>query len=124
MTETIGSVISIIEQFAPLGYQENYDNAGLQIGDYKTPVSNVLVCIDITEEVIDEAISKKAELIVSHHPLIFVGIKRLVGNTYVERCIAKAIRNNIAIYFISIYSSSSSTGRAYSSFSIVRSASS
>ena len=98
MSETIGNVISIIEQFAPLGYQENYDNAGLQIGDYKAPVSNVLVCIDITEDVIDEAISKKAELIVSHHPLIFVGIKRLVGNTYVERCITKAIRNNIAIY--------------------------
>jgi dinuclear metal center YbgI/SA1388 family protein len=98
MSESIKNIISILETYAPLSYQESYDNAGLQIGDVSKQVTSVIVCIDITEEVIDEAIAKGAGLIVSHHPLLFGGIKKITGKSYVERCIIKAIQNNIAIY--------------------------
>lgn len=98
MSEIIGNIIKPIEAIAPLSYQESYDNAGLQIGNINDIVSSVLLCIDVTEEVIDEAITLGAGLIISHHPLIFNGIKRLTGSNYVERCVVKAIKNNIAIY--------------------------
>ena len=98
MSETVKNIIHVIETFAPVSYQESYDNTGLQIGDVNQMVSAVLVCIDVTEDVIDEAITKDAGLIISHHPLLFGGIKKITGKTYVERCITKAIKNNIAIY--------------------------
>ncbi len=91
-------IISALETFAPPAYQESYDNSGLLIGNKNTEVNAALLTLDVTEEIIDEAISKKCDLIIAHHPIIFSGIKRLNGNNYVERVIIKAIQNNIAIY--------------------------
>jgi len=94
----IKDLIKPIEAFAPLSYQESYDNAGLIVGKYDTNVDSALICLDITEEIIDEAIEQKAGIIISHHPIIFGGLKRLNGNTLVERCVIKAIKNDIALY--------------------------
>ncbi|GAB1415229.1 Nif3-like dinuclear metal center hexameric protein [Paludibacter sp.] len=91
-------ITNIIESFAPLSLQESYDNAGLIIGSPDIVVSGVLLCVDITEEVIEEAISKKCNLIISHHPLIFNGLKRINGKNSTQRCVIKAIKNDIAIY--------------------------
>ena len=91
-------ICEFIEEVAPLALQESYDNAGLLVGDSQTEVTSILICIDITEEVISEAIRKKCNLIVSHHPLIFTGLKKLTGQNEVQRCVAKAIKNDIAIY--------------------------
>jgi dinuclear metal center YbgI/SA1388 family protein len=96
--ETVKDVAGIIESFAPVAFQESYDNAGLLVGEANTKVSGILIALDVTEEVLDEAISKNCNLIVAHHPVIFQGIKRINGNTLVERVIIKALRNNIAIY--------------------------
>jgi len=98
MSEKIKNIINIIETYAPVSYQESYDNAGLTIGDANATVESVLVCIDITEAIVDEAIAKGAGLIISHHPLIFSSIKKITGSNYVERCIIKAIQHSIAIY--------------------------
>ncbi len=95
---TVKSICELIEEVAPLALQESYDNAGLLIGDSQMEVTSVLVCIDITEEVIEEAIQKKCNLIISHHPLIFNGLKRLTGQNEVQRCVAIAIKSDIAIY--------------------------
>lgn len=95
---TVHSVCKLIEEIAPLALQENYDNAGLLVGSPQMEVNSILLCIDITEEVIDEAIQKKCNLIISHHPLIFGGIKNITGQNEVQRCIIKAIKNDIAIY--------------------------
>lgn len=91
-------IISALETFAPPAYQESYDNSGLLIGNKNNDVVGALLTLDVTEKIIDEAIAKKCDLIVAHHPIIFSGIKRLNGNNYVERVIIKAIQNNIAIY--------------------------
>ncbi len=95
---TVKEVVGFIEEFAPLGYQESYDNAGLLIGASHTEVKAVLLCVDVTAEVIDEALAKGANLIVSHHPLIFGGIKRITGANQTEKVIIKAIKHDIAIY--------------------------
>lgn len=94
----IGDILAALERFAPLSFQEDYDNAGLQLGLTKVETTGVLLCLDITEEVIDEAVECGCNLIVSHHPLIFRPIKSITGRNYIERCIIKAIRNDIAIY--------------------------
>ena len=94
----VKSICGLIEEVAPLALQESYDNAGLLVGDSQMEVTSVLVCIDITELVIAEAIQKKCNLIISHHPLIFSGLKRITGQNEVQRCVAKAIKNDIAIY--------------------------
>jgi dinuclear metal center YbgI/SA1388 family protein len=94
----IKEITNYLEYLAPLSLQESYDNAGLIIGDSSSEVATVLVTLDITEEVIDEAIEKKAQLIVAHHPIVFSGLKKITGKDFVERCIIKAIKNNIAIY--------------------------
>ncbi|GAB3814101.1 Nif3-like dinuclear metal center hexameric protein [Pontibacter rugosus] len=94
----IQEVTNLLEQVAPLSYQESYDNAGLQTGDANTEVTGVLVTLDCTEAVLDEAIAKGCNLVVAHHPVIFKGLKQLTGRSYVERTIIKAIQNNIAIY--------------------------
>jgi dinuclear metal center YbgI/SA1388 family protein len=91
-------VINCIEGTAPLFYQETYDNSGLQLGYPNQDVKGAILAIDITEDVIDEAISEGANLVISHHPLIFNGIKRITGSNGVERAIAKAIKGDIAIY--------------------------
>lgn len=91
-------ITQYIESFAPLAFQESYDNAGLIIGHADDEISGILITLDITEEIIYEAISKKLNLIVCHHPIVFSGIKKLNGKNYIERCVAKAIKNDIAIY--------------------------
>lgn len=95
---TIGEIAQYLESVAPLALQESYDNSGLQTGNPSDIVKSVLVALDVTEEVIDEAIGNGAELIIAHHPVIFGGLKSLTGNNSIERVILKAIRNNIALY--------------------------
>lgn len=94
----IKDIVSYLETFAPLSFQESYDNSGLIIGDRDQEVSSTLITLDITEEIIDEAIEKGANLIISHHPIIFSGLKKITGRNYVERTVIKAIQNNIALY--------------------------
>src|SRR3569623_1196084 len=94
----IKDVVNYLEQIAPLAYQEDYDNAGLAIGDPSVPVTGVLICLDITEPLLDEAKAKNCNLIVVHHPIIFRSIKQLTGKDNVERCIIYAVKHNIAIY--------------------------
>jgi dinuclear metal center YbgI/SA1388 family protein len=94
----IKDVISEIEKFAPPAYQETYDNSGLLVGNKDEKITGVLLSLDCVEEVIDEAIKLKCNLIIAHHPIIFGGLKRLTGANYVERTVIKAIQNNIAIY--------------------------
>lgn len=95
---TIKEITTSIEQLAPLSNAEDFDNVGLLVGDYNTNVTGVLVTLDTLEETVEEAIAKKCNLIVSFHPIIFEGLKRLNGDNYVERVVLKAIKNNIAIY--------------------------
>lgn len=94
----ISEIVSVIESFAPLALQESYDNSGVQLGNIQDFTPCALVCIDVTEEVIDEAISLQSKLIISHHPLIFKGLKSITGKDYIEKCVIKAIQNNITIY--------------------------
>lgn len=96
----IKEIISYIESFAPLAFQEEYDNAGLIIGDEKANVNSALLCFDVTLDVLEEAIKKKCNLIISHHPIIFIGIKKITGNNYIDQIIVKAIKNDIAIYAV------------------------
>ena len=98
MMTRIKDITNLLENLAPLRYQESYDNAGLQTGDAQAEVKGVLLTLDCTEEVIDEALQKGCNLIIAHHPVIFKGLKQLTGRNYVERIIIKAIHNNIAIY--------------------------
>ena len=97
---TIKDITSCLEELAPLKYAEEFDNVGLLVGDYNTEVNGVLVTLDTLENVVDEAIEKNCNLIVSFHPIIFSGLKKLNGNNYVERVVLKAIKNDIAIYAI------------------------
>jgi dinuclear metal center YbgI/SA1388 family protein len=94
----IRDVTNYLEELAPLKYAEDFDNVGLLVGNYNTVISGVLVALDTLEETVDEAIAKNCNLIVSFHPIIFVGLKKLNGNSYVERVVLKAIKNDIAIY--------------------------
>ncbi|PBQ30850.1 Nif3-like dinuclear metal center hexameric protein [Sphingobacteriaceae bacterium] len=94
----IEELLNVLEEFAPLAFQEEYDNCGLLTGNKKDLATGALLTLDCTEEIVDEAIQKKCNLIIAHHPIIFSGLKKLTGATYIERTIIKAIRNNIAIY--------------------------
>lgn len=94
----IREITQYIESAAPLALQESYDNAGLIAGNPEWEASAVLLTIDVTEAVIDEAINKNVNLIVAHHPIVFSGLKKITGKSYVERTIIKAIKNDIAIY--------------------------
>lgn len=94
----IQDVITTLEKFAPLPLQESYDNAGLQVGLTKTDISGVLLCLDVTEEVLTESLSLGCNLVIAHHPLIFNPLKRISDETMVERCVRKAIAHNITIY--------------------------
>ena len=95
---TIRDVANYLEEIAPLEQAEDFDNVGLLIGNYTTKITGVLVTLDTLEETIDEAITRKCNLIVSFHPIIFSGLKKINGDSYVERVVLKAIQNNIAIY--------------------------
>jgi dinuclear metal center YbgI/SA1388 family protein len=94
----IRDITNCIEEIAPLNYAEDFDNVGLLVGDFNQPVTGVLVTLDTLENIVDEAIEKKCNLIVSFHPIIFSGLKKLNGKNYVERVVLKAIKNDIAIY--------------------------
>ena len=89
---------SFLEGMAPLAVQESWDNSGLQIGCSDKDIHKVMVCLDLTEAVLDEAEAIGADLVISHHPLIFKGLKSISGNTYQERCVRKAILSDIAVY--------------------------
>lgn len=97
---TIKELTSFLEQIAPPQYQESYDNAGLIVGNPNTVIKGVIVCLDSTEAVIEEAVAQGCNLVIAHHPIVFKGLKRLNGANYVERTIMTAIKNDIAIYAI------------------------
>lgn len=90
-------MLSALERFAPLPLQESWDNAGLQVGLTETEVSGALLCLDVNECIVDEAIAKGCNLIVSHHPLLFRGLKTISDLTDVQRTVRKAIINGIAV---------------------------
>ena len=91
-------ITSYLESIAPLELQENYDNAGLIVGNQDMDIKGTLITLDVTEDIVDEAINKDLNLIVAHHPIVFSGLKKFTGNSYVERIVIKAIKNDIAIY--------------------------
>ena len=93
----IKEVLSALERFAPLPLQEDWDNAGLQIGLTETEASGALLCLDVNEDIVDEAIAKGCNIIVSHHPLLFRGLKCISGADYVQRSVIKAIKHDICI---------------------------
>jgi dinuclear metal center YbgI/SA1388 family protein len=95
---TVQDITNVLEELAPLTYAEGFDNVGLLVGSPNQTVSGVLVTLDTLENVVDEALEKNCNLIVSFHPIVFSGLKKLTGRTYVERVVIKAIQNNIAIY--------------------------
>lgn len=94
----ISEIIDRLETFAPIELQEGYDNCGLQVGDRDMSVDKALLCTDVIEAVVDEAIEKNIKLIIAHHPLLFRGLKQITGKSYIERIVCKAIKNDIAIY--------------------------
>ncbi|WP_396152266.1 Nif3-like dinuclear metal center hexameric protein [Flavobacterium sp.] len=94
------SILPILEELAPLAYAEDFDNVGLLLGNFEQEISGILVCLDALENVVDEAIEKKCNLIVCFHPIVFSGLKKITGKTYVERVVLKAIKNDIAIYAV------------------------
>jgi dinuclear metal center YbgI/SA1388 family protein len=96
----IKEILSVLEEMAPLAYAEDFDNVGLLVGDQNSEATGVLVCHDALENVIDEAIEKKCNLVVCFHPILFSGLKKITGKNYVERSIIKAIKNDIAIYAV------------------------
>jgi dinuclear metal center YbgI/SA1388 family protein len=98
MVIKVSDIANYIESYAPAALQESYDNAGLLVGNPGNTVSSVLVTLDVTENVVEEAIGKKANLIIAHHPVIFSGLKKITGKNYIERSIIKAIKNDIAIF--------------------------
>ncbi|HYH56083.1 MAG TPA: Nif3-like dinuclear metal center hexameric protein [Anseongella sp.] len=89
-----------LESLAPTALQEDYDNAGLIAGDLEQEVSKAIISLDCTEAVIAEAVAEKAQVVIAHHPVVFRGLKKLTGATYVERTVLQAVRNNIALYAI------------------------
>ena len=98
MSVIVREVMNALENFAPLPLQESYDNAGLQVGLTEAEVSGVLLCLDVTEEVIQEAVELGCNLIVSHHPLLFRSLKVLSDTDMVQRCVRMAVQNDINIY--------------------------
>lgn len=96
----VKDIIQAIEQFAPSTYQESYDNSGLQVGDPNATVTGVLLSLDITEAIVDEAIERRCNMIVAHHPLLFSGLKRIAGSNYIERIVHKAIKHDIHLYAV------------------------
>ena len=96
----LNKITKTIESLAPLSLQEKYDNSGLIVGDPKMEITKTLISFDVTEKVIEEAKSIGANLIISHHPIIFGGIKKLTSSNYVERVVIQAIKNDIALYAV------------------------
>jgi dinuclear metal center YbgI/SA1388 family protein len=96
----IQDIIQQLEQWAPKSFQESYDNCGIQAGNGSHELTGVLISLDVTEKVIDEAIQRQCNLIVSHHPLLFKGVKSITGKNDIERCLIKAIKHDITLYAI------------------------
>lgn len=96
----VKNIIPILEELAPLGYAEDFDNVGLLVGSPEQEVSGILVCHDALENVVEEAIEQNCNFIVCFHPILFSGLKKITGKNYVERAVIKAIKNDIAIYAI------------------------
>jgi len=96
----VQDVINHLEKLAPLAYAEDFDNVGLLVGDKNIKVTGILVTLDTLEAVVEEAIAENCNLIISFHPIIFKGLKKLTGKNYVERVVMKAIKHDIAIYSI------------------------
>ncbi|MDR1527296.1 MAG: Nif3-like dinuclear metal center hexameric protein [Dysgonamonadaceae bacterium] len=94
----IEQIISAIEEYAPLSLQEDFDNSGLQVGDVSRKLQGILLCLDVTPEVLDEAMELDCNLIISHHPLLFRPLRTLTGKTYIERCVIKACKNDLVVY--------------------------
>ncbi|MDD3131152.1 MAG: Nif3-like dinuclear metal center hexameric protein, partial [Bacteroidales bacterium] len=94
----IAQIVAAIEEFAPLRLQESYDNAGLIIGNADDQAEAALITLDVTDAVVQEAIDRRCNLIIAHHPLIFKGIKRIGNDTFVGRLVSKCIKNDIAVY--------------------------
>ncbi len=94
----IKDIIGYLDTIAPPAYQESYDNAGLIVGDVDANCKKAILCLDVTEKVLEDAIEQDCNLVIAHHPIVFSGLKKITGKTYVERIIIKAIQNNIAIY--------------------------
>ena len=94
----LSDICNFLEEIAPLSLQEDYDNAGLLVGDYGQEINKALICLDCTEDVMKEARKKSCDLVISHHPIIFKGIKKFNNQTYVERIVMDAIKGNVAIY--------------------------
>ena len=95
---TVNDITNILEELSPLHYAEDFDNVGLLVGNSKQNVNGILITLDTLENVLDEAITKGCNLIVSFHPILFKGLKKITGKNYVERVVIKAIANDIAIY--------------------------
>jgi dinuclear metal center YbgI/SA1388 family protein len=91
-------IVSYLDSEIPLSFQESYDNSGLQVGEPEKEITSALLTLDVTEEVLAEAIEAGCNLIISHHPLIFSGIKKVTGKYFTDRIIIAAIKNDIAIY--------------------------
>jgi dinuclear metal center YbgI/SA1388 family protein len=96
----ISKILDILENMAPLGYAEDFDNVGLLTGNATTEATGILVCHDALEEVINEAVAQNCNLVVCFHPILFSGLKKITGKNYVERAVIKAIKNDIAIYAV------------------------
>lgn len=94
----LSDIVKVLEEIAPLGLQESFDNSGLQIGNPDNEIGGVLVCLDVTEQVVEEAEHRSCDLIVSHHPLLFHGLKSITGATMQQRCVEMAIRDLLSIY--------------------------
>lgn len=91
-------IIGVLERRAPRSFQEEYDNSGIQTGSPDAEVGRILVSLDVNEAVVDEAVGRGCQLVVSHHPLLFRGLKQVCGTTYQERCVIKAVKADLAIY--------------------------
>lgn len=96
----VRELIDVLEAVAPFRYQENYDNAGLIVGDANQEITGVITCLDSTPEVIEEAVKKGCNVVVAHHPIVFSGLKSITGSTYIEKTMIKAIKNDVAIIAI------------------------
>jgi dinuclear metal center YbgI/SA1388 family protein len=96
----IREITNYLEKLAPISLQESYDNSGLLIGSYNKNIEKALITLDVTEEVINEAINENCGLIISHHPIIFKGLKKLTGSNLTERLVIMALKSDIAIYAI------------------------
>lgn len=94
----VKEIIEILERYAPADLQESYDNTGIQVGDIEADVKGILISVDVTEDTIDEALDNDCNMIVAHHPLLFRGMKKVIGSDFVQRVVIKAIKHDVVIF--------------------------